>query len=426
MNVTIKDISAVKKELHVLVTREELTPFFDKAIKKYQQTAKVPGFRQGKVPLSMIIKLYGPSIQYQELDKIAQEFYQRAFKEANLNPIARPTMKDMNYSAAEELSFVVAYDIKPEIKLPAIKKLNFQQISSEISESDIDAEIDYIKRVSAKMVTDSPNPLGEDDFVVLTIQELDEKDQPTGKKLNNKIFSKRSQEFSAEDQAKILGKKTGESAMVTVLDEGKNRKVLATLSGITSFTMPDFTDEFVKEYTGGKHETVDAFKEELRSGLEKRLARRSESSLQDSVMDEFVAASELEVPESLVEAYLDSMVHDNAHQQKNHEQPKDFNEVEFREKNRDLAIRSAKWWLVKQDIVEKEKITVSEDDFAAYLKKVAEEDNIPVETLKKVYAKPENKATIENMIQTQKLVEWAVAQSKVKVVKAEDFKLKVG
>jgi len=426
MNVTIKDISAVKKELHVLVTREELTPFFDKAIKKYQQTAKVPGFRQGKVPLSMIIKLYGPSIQYQELDKIAQEFYQRAFKEANLNPIARPTMKDMNYSAAEELSFVVAYDIKPEIKLPAIKKLNFQQISSEISESDIDAEIDYIKRVSAKMVTDSPNPLGEDDFVVLTIQELDEKDQPTGKKLNNKIFSKRSQEFSAEDQAKILGKKTGESAMVTVLDEGKNRKVLATLSGITSFTMPDFTDEFVKEYTGGKHETVDAFKAELRSGLEKRLARRSESSLQDSVMDEFVAASELEVPESLVEAYLDSMVHDNAHQQKNHEQPKDFNEVEFREKNRDLAIRSAKWWLVKQDIVEKEKITVSEDDFAAYLKKVAEEDNIPVETLKKVYAKPENKATIENMIQTQKLVEWAVAQSKVKVVKAEDFKLKVG
>ncbi|MCA0446076.1 MAG: trigger factor [Bacteroidetes bacterium] len=426
MNVTIKDISAVKKELHVLVTREELTPFFDKAIKKYQQTAKVPGFRQGKVPLSMIIKLYGPSIQYQELDKIAQEFYQRAFKEANLNPIARPTMKDMNYSAAEELSFVVAYDIKPEIKLPAIKKLNFQQISSEISESDIDAEIDYIKRVSAKMVTDSPNPLGEDDFVVLTIQELDEKDQPTGKKLNNKIFSKRSQEFSAEDQAKILGKKTGESAMVTVLDEGKNRKVLATLSGITSFTMPDFTDEFVKEYTGGKHETVDAFKAELRSGLEKRLARRSESSLQDSVMDEFVAASELEVPESLVEAYLDSMVHDNAHQQKNHEQPKDFNEVEFREKNRDLAIRSAKWWLVKQDIVEKEKITVSEDDFASYLKKVAEEDNIPVETLKKVYAKPENKATIENMIQTQKLVEWAVAQSKVKVVKAEDFKLKVG
>lgn len=426
MNVTIKDISAVKKELHVLVTREELTPFFDKAIKKYQQTAKVPGFRQGKVPLSMIIKLYGPSIQYQELDKIAQEFYQRAFKEANLNPIARPTMKDMNYSAAEELSFVVAYDIKPEIKLPAIKKLNFQQISSEISESDIDAEIDYIKRVSAKMVTDSPNPLGEDDFVVLTIQELDEKDQPTGKKLNNKIFSKRSQEFSAEDQAKILGKKTGESAMVTVLDEGKNRKVLATLSGITSFTMPDFTDEFVKEYTGGKHETVDAFKAELRSGLEKRLARRSESSLQDSVMDEFVAASELEVPESLVEAYLDSMVHDNAHQQKNHEQPKDFNEVEFREKNRDLAIRSAKWWLVKQDIVEKEKITVSEDDFAAYLKKVAEEDNIPVETLKKVYAKPENKATIENMIQTQKLVEWAVAQSKVKVVKAEEFKLKVG
>ncbi|MBN8704524.1 MAG: trigger factor [Bacteroidetes bacterium] len=426
MNVTIKDISAVKKELHVLVTREELTPFFDKAIKKYQQTAKVPGFRQGKVPLSMIIKLYGPSIQYQELDKIAQEFYQRAFKEANLNPIARPTMKDMNYSAAEELSFVVAYDIKPEIKLPSIKKLNFQQISPEISESDIDAEIDYIKRVSAKVVNDSTNPLGEDDFAILTVEELDEKDQLTGKKLNNKIFSKRSQEFSAEDQAKLLGKKAGDTAIVTAIEEGKNRKIQVTISAITSFVQPEFTDEFVKEYTAGKHETVDGFKAELRSGLEKRLARRSESSLQDSVMDEFVAASELEVPESLVEAYLDSMVHDNAHQQKNHEQPKDFNEVEFREKNRDLAIRSAKWWLVKQDIVEKEKITVSEDDFTDYLKKVSEEDNIPVETLKKVYAKPENKATIENMIQTQKLVEWAVAQSKVKVVKSEDFKLKVG
>lgn len=425
MNVQIKDITAVKKELHVLVTREELTPFFDKAIKKYQQTAKVPGFRQGKVPLSMIIKLYGPSIQYQELDKIAQEFYQRAFKEANLNPIARPTMKDMNYSAAEELSFVISYDIKPEIKLPSIKKLNFQQISPEISESDIDAEIDYIKRVSAKVDNDSTNPLGEDDFAILTVEELDEKDQPTGKKLNNKIFSKRSQEFSAEDQAKLIGKKTGDTAIVTAIEEGKNRKILVTISAITSFVQPEFTDEFIKEYTGGKHETVDGFKAELRAQLEKRNTRRSENSLQDSVMDELVAASELEVPESLVEAYLDSMVHDNAHQQKNHEQPKDFNEAEFRAKNRDLATRSAKWWLVKQDIVEKEKITVTEDDFTAYLNKVAEEDNIPVETLKKVYAKPENKATIENMIQTQKLVEWAVAQSKVKVVKAEDFKLKV-
>jgi len=424
MNVSIKDVTAVKKELNVTVSQEELAPYFDKAIKKYQKTAKVPGFRQGHVPLQMIVKMYGTAIQYQEIEKIAQEFYLKAFSEKKLEPVARPAMRDLQYQPGSDLTFVVAYDVKPEVKLPAIKKLNLQKINPDLQEEDLNLEIEYLLKMSSKVVNDYTGPLGEDDFAVLKVEELDENGNQTGKTLNNKIFSKRSQEFSEKDQALLLGKNAGDSAKLTIQEDGKDRKILATIQSITTFAKPDFTDEFVKEYTGGKFETADAFREELKSGLAKRLLRQSENSLQDSIMDELVAESELELPESLVEAYLDSMVHEESHKGKNHEAPKDFNEAEFRVKNRKLAERSAKWWLVKQELVEKEKFEVTEDDFNAYLTKVSAEDNIPVATLKQVYSKPENKGTIENMIQTQKLVDWVAGQSKVKVVKPAEFKLK--
>lgn len=426
MQSTVVDVTKVRKELHVEVSTDELTPHFADAYRKYQQKATMPGFRPGKVPRAMIEKMYGVSIQYQEIEKIAQKFFQKAFDEKGLKPVARPVMTNIDFNPGQPLKFTVAYDVQPEIRLPDYKKLSVKQISADINDSDVENELDYIRKISGSFEHDAAKAFEAEDFATLEVEEVGADGKPSGHKLNPKFFSMRSEEFSEADKQKLIGKSKGDSVSLTMLDGTETgRPVQVTIQNVTALKKADLTDEFVKDYTKGQFQTVDAFRENLKEGIARRFARRSETSLQDSIMDELVGLAEMEVPETLVEAFLENFIHEVAHQQKDHKLPADFDENSYRDQNKPLAERSAKWYLIKQHLIEKENLAVTEDDFTAYLKKVSEQDKIPVESLRRAYSKPDARESVNNMILTDKLVALITSKVKVATVAPEDFKLRV-
>lgn len=179
MQSTIVDVTKVRKELHVEVSTDELTPHFSEAYRRYQQKATMPGFRPGKVPMAMIEKMYGVSIQYQEIEKIAQKFFQKAFDEKGLKPVARPVMTSIDFNPGQPLKFTVAYDVQPEIKLPDYKKLSVKQISPDINEADVDNELDYIRKISGSFEHDAAKAFESEDFATLEVEELGADGKPS-------------------------------------------------------------------------------------------------------------------------------------------------------------------------------------------------------------------------------------------------------
>lgn len=408
MNITINDISPVKKELVIEVSQPELKPHFDKAYQKFQKTAKIPGFRPGKVPVSHVEKMYGASIQYNEIQKIANEFYGQAIKEKDLKPIARPSMKTLDYHPGQPLSFTVNYDVKPEIKLGNYSKQSLKKIAEAVSDEDLNFELDYILKQNSQIKEVSDRGVERDDILVLKLKDAD------GKEMKDKIFRFDSTEFSDADKDQLVGKKLDESVSMNLLETDKPAKsVTATIKMIYSFQKPELNDEFVKNYTQNKFETVDAFKENLKEMIVKTKENAGERSLEESVINALTKSVTFELPETLVEAFLESMIEEVAHQNKKHELPADFDEYDYKMKNRPSAEKSAKWLLIKEAIIAKENLTVSDDDFNQYLEGIAAKEKLPVATLRNYYKTPQMREQIDNMLLTKKVIALIVSDSKV-------------
>lgn len=416
MNITIKDITPVKKELHVDVSQAELKPHFEKAYQKFQKTAKIPGFRPGKVPMSMIQKMYGSSIQYNEIQNIAQHFYLDALKEKELKPVARPSMKDINYQPESDLKFVVNYDVRPEVKLGKYKSHTFKKTIETVSDEDVQIELDYILRQNSQIKEVSDRGLTKEDICVLSLEEVDEKGNVT-KALKDKIFRFDSIEFSDSDKEKLVGKLLNESAELELVEADKPaKKVKVTVKTIYTFVKPELNDEFVQQFSQNKFQTVDEFKTDLHELIVKTKKDAGERTLEESVITELTNKIEFELPETLVESFLDSMIEEIAHQNKNHELPADFDSYDYKIKNRPIAEKSAKWLLIKEEIISAEKLSVSEDDINQYLEQQASKEKLPVQTLKNYYRNDRMKEQLENMILTKKIFSVVTADAKIEEI----------
>ncbi len=422
MNISIQDITPVKKELHIEVSQTELKPHFDKAYQKFQKTAKVPGFRPGKVPMSMIEKMYGASLQYKEIENIAQLFYQDALKEKELKPIARPAMKNIDFQPETPLKFVVAYDVKPEVVLGNYKNLKFKKTIETVTEEDIQIELDYVLRQNSQIKEVTDRGLEREDICVLKLDEVDENGAATGKSLKDKIFRFDGTEFSEADKEKLVGKKIDESAVLDLIEPDKEpKKVSATLKTIYTFAKPELTDEFVVQFTQNKFHNVADFKVNLTELIEKTKKDAGERTLEESVINELTKSVQFEIPETLVESFLDSMIEEEAHKNKNHELPAGFDSYEYKNKNRTIGEKSAKWFLIKEAIISTENLTVSEEDLNQYLEEIAAKEKLPVQTLKNYYRTERMKEQLENMLLTKKVFEVITKNAKIEEISMVDW-----
>src|SRR5690349_22883760 len=128
MEVSINDITEVQKEIQIEASAAELAPLFEDAYKRYQPKIEIRGFRKGKVPLAMVKKIHGESIEYNSLDTIAGDFYRKIVEERDIHPIGEPVVTDMDYRRGETLKFKIKYEIKPSFELKAYKSLALEKL----------------------------------------------------------------------------------------------------------------------------------------------------------------------------------------------------------------------------------------------------------------------------------------------------------
>lgn len=374
MEVEITDITDVEKEIRIQATAGELADYFEHAYRDYQPKVEIKGFRKGKVPLDLVKKIYGESIEYGYLDKIASNVYRQVVTERHIHPIGEPVLTDMDYKRGEALTFKVKYEIKPTIQVKEYTGIPVEKIVHTVTDKEVEDEINRLRRTNAVMIP-AETVTDEEHIVTADIQQLDETGTPLiGKKTSDAQLYLSDESIYPQIKEALKEATVGSPRRATVEREQDGKREINHLEivpkKIEKVQLPPFDDELVRTITKEKITDAAEFRKQMREDIERYWHDRSERRLMDSLIAEIVRRHDFPVPEALVKGFLDSMLEEIKSRQPNKKLPREFKEEEFREQNRGYAVFQAKWYLLRERIIEKEGLTVTEDD----LTKIAETD----------------------------------------------------
>ncbi|MBS1552488.1 MAG: trigger factor [Bacteroidetes bacterium] len=429
MEIKQNDIDKSKRSIEAELSYEELTPHFDRAAVEYKKKAMIPGFRKGKAPLNMIKKLYGNGLEYNALEDIANDVFYKYISDNNVQILGKGAITDMDYKPKEKLNFKIEFEVMPEIKIDKFKGLELRKVKYEIDNSLVEDEIQYHKFRNATHETDG---IASDNDYIITVdlQNLDESGNILiGQSQKDLRIYLGNEEIYPEFKEGFKGIKEGEVRIINSKNaEGGPKKVQVTCTKVEKIIYPEMNEEFFKKVTGKDGlKTTEEFKAEIKGELEKIYDGISERKLRADTISEMIKENEVEAPDIYVNFILNSMVDDLKHQYPKHELPKDFNAEEFKKEKKVDAIIQAKWFLIREKLIETEKITVSEEDY----KKIAEENsakyNIPEDKLIESYKDNEdvkmkimNDKVLDLIIENAKINEVTELKTKDKIEQEDD------
>ena len=391
MEVTISSLSDIQQEVEIQVTDQELQPHFDQAYAKYRPKVEIKGFRKGKVPLSLIKKMYGEVIEQEALDEVANDMYRQVMKDRDIRPIGTPSMVNMDFKRGEHFRFRIQYEIQPTIELGEYTGLAVERPVHEVTEEEVQAEVDHILRANST-TSEVQTVTDEHHIVIAEVQELDDTGAPLiGRKTSDAKFYLDDKTLAPEITDALKGAEVGQEYRVSFEshheDHSHTVRIAIIVNKIEKVGLPEFDDAFVSKITREKVSTTAEFLTNVKNDLDRFWSEQSDKKVEEGIVSEIVRRHEFTVPESLINGLLDSYVEDVRNKSRDKKLPASFDEKKFREENRALAIWQAKWMLLKEKIVTREGITVSDADVEAVVEVEAGRTGIPKERLLEYYKK---------------------------------------
>ena len=422
MEVAISSITDVEKELAIQISAEELAPHFEKAYRRSQPKFEVKGFRKGKVPLDLVKKMFAEQIEYDSLDTVASDLYREVAKEKNIEPIGEPLLVDMNYKRGESLAFRIKYEILPRIELKEYKGIAVEKLVHTVTQSELDEEIQRLRRANATAI---PVEKVEDDehLVTVDLQDLDDAGFPLiGKKRENQRLYLGDETLPGQLKSALHNVEVGSAPRVQYEsqhgDHTHKVHLQATVKKIEKIQLPEFDDAFVKKITKEKIATPVEFRTQLQNDLENYWKERSERKLIDDLAAEIIRRHDFAVPESLVASILKRQLEDLKSRLLNKTLPADYDEGKFREESRPSAIWQAKWFLLRERMVEQEGLTVDNAEIEKLAEEKAAQTGIEKEKLLEFFRKSDES---QRQLLSDKLTAFLKSQAKITEKVTEEF-----
>ncbi|RPI19377.1 MAG: trigger factor [Ignavibacteriae bacterium] len=424
MEVKINSIDKVKQEVEFEIPYSELTPHFEKALLKYKNKVNIPGFRKGKAPVSMIKKMYGDMIEQGSLEDVANDVFKEYLKNNEVPILGEGALVDMDYQPKELFKFKITYEIKPEFEVTNYKGIDVNKTIYPVNDHSIDDEIKYLR---SKHVTYEEAQIAEDNEHVLTldIQKLDDAGMPViGQHDKDIKFYLNDEQLSPDLKKQLEGMAVGDERLLTVTaneQQEKPDKYQAIAMKVEKVIYPELTAEFFKKVYKDEIKDEAEFRNKIKEDLEKIYSNMTEQELKNNVISELVKLNDVPVPDVLVENVLNNNIEDMKTQHPKRELPADFNEAEYRKTRRADAIMQVKWYLIRDKIMEAEKIEVTDEDIEPLITEDAVKYNIPADKLRNIYKEnPE----VKYRLLDKKLMDFLIQNANIKdVVHTHEHKI---
>ncbi|MEI6834401.1 MAG: trigger factor [bacterium] len=371
---SVEEINSVQRRIKVALPADLVAKAFEDAYRNVQKKAKLQGFRPGKAPLNMIKKLYGDTVRSEVGERLINKHLFDVLKEKKINPIAAPVVENMDMpSTDKEFNFSAVVDVMPEITIKDWKGLDLKADKYEVKPESMTREMDFLRRRQAKTknlesgVAASSGHLASIGHKVYhngsLLENMDVEEFPVA--LGFK-------EIFADLENAILGMRVGETKKSTItLPKDYNDASLAgkavdfeiTLKNLQELALPELGDDFAKDVG---FDSLSALETEISKQLNKRGQQLRRQKLEASIMDELRGRNSFDVPPSMVDQVIDSMIMElNIGDEK--EKKKLLRNEDVRKSFRDTAKTKTQNTLILWRVAQEEKLEVTDEHVRGHI-----------------------------------------------------------
>lgn len=399
MKVTAERIDNHKMVLNLEIPQTEVAKALEKAYRKLANQVNIPGFRKGKAPRKVVEMRIGKEALLDEaFDILAPEAYAKALEEQNIEPVGRPEIEVVTLGEDQPLVFKATVVKKPEVTLGQYKELAVEKAVSEITDADVDQELEKMRSRNAKMVVVEDAELKQGDMAIIDFKGFIDGvpfDGGEGKSYPLEIGSG---SFIPGFEDQLVGAKSGEEREVNVSfpEEyfvaelaGKAATFTVKIHDIKRKEMPELDDDFAKET--GEFDTLAELKADIKNKLEQAAQARAEREFRTAAIKAAVDNAAVEVPEVMVENQIDNMIQDFdiSLQQRGMKLDKylEYTKMDMetlRNNYRESALYNVKTDLVLEAIVKAEGLTANPEEMQQEVASMAANYQTTVEEIVKV------------------------------------------
>jgi len=426
--------TSTKREIEVEVPAEEVSRETETLIQKYQKLARLPGFRQGHIPASVIRQRFSKDIQNDVVDVLVPRYFRKETDRKGLVPVSQPRVSDLHVHAGEPLRFKASFEVLPEIKVDDYKELRAEKLVITVTDEEVEQSLQDLREQHATFASVEGRALADGDFAQVSLdgKPKDDASKPTAGgggaakpkpvHMDDLLVEIGGKNTMPEFTANLKGAAAGDEKTFDVLYPadfsdarlaGQTFIYTVKVQGIKQKSLPELNDEFAKEV--GEFANLDEVRQRIREGTEAERKHTAEREAKDKLVAELVKRNDLEIPEALIERQVDLRLERGLRAlQAQGMKPEELKKMDFnrlRVGQRDQATQEVKASLLLEKLAEKEQIEVKDEEIDREVEALARQSKQSPEAIRDRLTKDGALDRIRTRIRNEKALDFLYHQS---------------
>lgn len=308
MQVSVESTSALERRMTIGVPAERIETEVNKRLQQTARRAKVPGFRPGKVPMSVIRQRYEDAARQEALGDLIQATFYEAVVEQKLNPAGAPAVEPKVFEKGKDLEYVATFEVFPEFAVAGFESIAVERLSAEVADADLDNMLEVLRKQNVRYEVAERAAQNEDQLNIDFVGKIDGEAFAGGSAKGTQLVLGSGRMIPGFEEG-LVGAKAGEERVLNLtfpenyqnLDlANKAAEFTVTVNSVSEPKLPELTEEFFAQF-GIKEAGVDGFRAEVRKNMERELRQAIKTKVKNQVMDGLLAANPIEVPKALLE-----------------------------------------------------------------------------------------------------------------------------
>jgi len=365
--------TSTKREIEVEIPAEEVSRETETLIQKYQKLARLPGFRRGHVPASIIRQRFSQDIQNDVVDALVPRYFRKETEKRGLVPVSQPRVSDLHFHEGQPLRFKASFEVLPEVEVEGYKELRAEKPAITVTDEEVEQSLKNVREQHATFASIEGRALADGDFAQVSLDGSPKDGEGKPVHMDDILVEIGGKNTMPEFSENLRGVSASEERTFDVVyaedfsDKrlaGKTLAYTVKVHGIKQKSLPELNDQFAKEL--GEFANLEEVRQRIREGMLAERKHAAEREAKDKLVAELVKRNHLEVPEAMIERQVELRLERGlralaAQGMKQQDIKKmDFNRL--RAGQREQAEQEVKASLLLDKIADKEKIAVTDEE----------------------------------------------------------------
>lgn len=414
--------SNTKREIQIEVPAEEVTRETDTLIQKYQKLARLPGFRRGHIPASIIRQRFSEDIKSEVVDALVPRYFRRETDKQGLIPVSQPRVTDLHIHEGEPLRFKASFDVLPEIKVEGYKELRAEKPAISVSDEEVEQALKSLQERHATFTSVEGSPLAEADFAQVSLDGKPKDGEGKPVHMDEVLVEIGGKNTMPEFTENLRGASAGDERTFDVVypqdfsDQrlaGKTFTYIVKVHAIKQKNLPQLNEQFAKEL--GDYKDLTEVRQKIREGMEAERKHEAERQAKDKLITDLIRRNDFEVPEAIVDRQIDVRLERGlralAAQGMKAEDIKRMDLNRLRAGQREQAVQEVKASLLLDKVAQEENIQVSDAEIDREVEILAKQSKHTPENVRARLTRDGALDKIRNRIRNDKTLDFLYHQS---------------